>query len=213
MAQLEALKKEINYLKNCIDRQQGKTNRLEWEVSQLESRFLQFADSSDRDYWQVTEDIAFLKGGSFSQQDHLYDLNEQVYQVNKRLGRFTALHEDIKRALMAFRKKCVKVVRATLRLANEVREEDLKLELLVDWEMDNYDASDETSENESPPSDYNGRTVAPEMETLHLHHLRDAIKKLVLSIAQKRNHLQPYAFARGIFAVYAKISKRVDLNT
>ena len=132
MAQLAALKKGINYLKNCIDRQQGRTNRLEWDVSQLESRFSQFADSSDRDYWKITEDIAFLKGDSCSQQDHLYDLNEQVYQVSERLGRFTALHEDIKRALMAFRKKCGQIIRATLRLANKVQNEDLTIELLVD---------------------------------------------------------------------------------
>ena len=132
MAQLEALKKEINYLKNCINHQQGRTNRLEREVSQLESRFSQFADSPDRDYWKITEEIAFLKGDSCSQQDHLCDLNGQIYQVSEKLDRFTALHEDIKGALMAFRKKCGKIIRATLRLANKVREEDLSIDLLID---------------------------------------------------------------------------------
>ena len=33
--------------------------------------------------------------------------------------------------------------------------------------MADYDASDETSENESPPSDYNGRNVAPVIEAVH----------------------------------------------
>ena len=33
--------------------------------------------------------------------------------------------------------------------------------------MADYDASDKTSENESSPSDYNGRTVAPVIETVH----------------------------------------------
>ena len=49
MAQLEALKKEINFLKNCVHRHQNTSDRFEWELVELESRFLQCKESLDID--------------------------------------------------------------------------------------------------------------------------------------------------------------------
>ena len=169
MPQLEALRKELNYLKNCVHRHQNTSNRFEWELLELESWFLQCKESLDRDLWKVIEEVESLKESSYYYQGQLWQLNNEMYQLNEKIGKYTQLHSDIKRALMAFSKKCAKVVWATLRLANEVREEDLKLELLVDWEMDNYDADISSDEDDDGVAFVNNAPETASILTITTH--------------------------------------------
>ena len=78
MAQVEALKREINHLKNCIYTQQGKSNHLEWELLELESRFLKCKESLDRDLWKVINEDESLKESLYYYQGQFWKLNTEM---------------------------------------------------------------------------------------------------------------------------------------
>ena len=139
MAQLEALKREVNYLKNCIYTQQGKSNHLEWELLELESRFLKCKESLDRDLWKVIDEVESLKEDFYYQQDYLCDLDGRInyrFETEKKVDhlevKIDALYENIKRVVLIFSKKCSTLFKITPRVNAKAQPGNPDIELLID---------------------------------------------------------------------------------
>ena len=126
MPQIELIKKEVDYLRNCV-------RRLENHV------------------WQARKDIASLKESSNHQ--NLRDLNDRVEYVESELqeidGDFFTYRArtwaelsrigtkvdqlwELYKAISAFARGCTNILRATLRTNNKVHGDSLKIEVVID---------------------------------------------------------------------------------
>ena len=160
MAHRGFLREEVEYLRSCVDAQQIKFNRLEWEFSKLTSNFSQPTENLGNSWQAARVETDFLNEDSHYQQGQIHDLNKRVNhmgfdlekciddshfssqdrtelwrkvnELERKVNQFSQLHLNLKRAILAFGKRCTNILRVTLRLNNKVHSEDLQIKLLVD---------------------------------------------------------------------------------
>ena len=75
MAQRGFLREEIDYFRSCVNGQQIRFDRLEWELSQLKSKFPQLTGNLVNTWQSTRAEIDLHKEDLYYQQGYLRDLD------------------------------------------------------------------------------------------------------------------------------------------
>ena len=137
MAQLAYLRDELGYLKDCVHHQRVAIDHQRREIDFLKED-LYCQNNYTRD---VENRIYHLERQSRNDRNNFQVGSEertaiwrQLNEVKVKIDRFFHVHNDIRKAVSAFGKRCSNIVRATLRLNNKFisHTEDMEVTLLLD---------------------------------------------------------------------------------
>ena len=142
MAQLGILRDDIYHLKNTIREHKRELSHLHFKNNLAKNSWRDAKEEINYLKEDIHELTIRLNSFELEREDWRAStqcnseekdaIGERVGRVEYALGEFTQLHLQLKQVVATFKNKAAKILKTTLKIGNNIKEEELKLELLVD---------------------------------------------------------------------------------
>ena len=130
MAQIELVKKEVDYLRNCVRRLDNHVWQARKDIASLKenSNHQNLRDLNGRvDYFE--SELQEINGESFIYRARTW---AELSRIGTKVDQLWELYTAISKVISAFARGCTNILRATLRTNDKVHGDSLKIELIID---------------------------------------------------------------------------------